>query len=121
MQVIGGLQKFKASYLKALAHPVRIRVLEVLRQGELSVAELQSEAGADVANISQHLAVLRSGGVVVARKTGMNVLYRVRDGEVFVILDALRQIFSNRLDSMQTMLDEDNASLDADPAPDCQA
>ena len=121
MPLIGGLQKFKASYLKALAHPVRIRVLEVLRQGELSVAELQSEAGADVANISQHLAVLRTGGVVVARKTGMNVLYRVRDREVFVILDALRQIFSNRLDSMQTMLDEDNTSVDADPAPHGQA
>lgn len=111
----GELQKFKADYCKALAHPVRIRILEVLRQGEVSVADLQTEAGAEVANISQHLAVLRGGGIVATRKNGMNVLYRVRDAEVFLILDALRQIFSQRLDSMQqTMLEEEEAT--ADPA-----
>lgn len=119
--MIGELQKFKANYLKALAHPVRIRVLEVLQQGEVSVADLQAEAGAEVANISQHLAVLRGGGIVAARKTGMNVLYRVRDTEVFLILDALRQIFSQRLDSMQTMLEEDDTAADPGPASHAQS
>ncbi len=104
--LIGDLQRFKADYLKAMAHPVRIRVLEVLRQGEVAVAELQGQMGADVANISQHLAVLRNAGIVTARKTGLNVLYSVRDPEVFTILDALREVFSQRLDAMQSVLAE---------------
>ncbi len=105
--LIGDLQRFKAEYLKAMAHPVRIRTLEVLRQGELAVADVHSQVGADVANISQHLAVLRNAGIVTARKTGLSVLYSVRDPEVFRVLDALREIFTHRLDSMQTVLASD--------------
>ena len=105
--LIGELQRFKAQYLKAMAHPVRIRTLEILRQGELAVADVQAQVDADVANISQHLAVLRNAGIVTARKTGLSVLYSVRDAEVFSILDALREIFSHRLDSMQTVLAAD--------------
>jgi DNA-binding transcriptional ArsR family regulator len=104
------LQRFKADYLKAMAHPVRIRVLEVLRPGEIGVAEVQSQVDPDVANISQHLAVLRSIGVVAARKAGPSVLYSVRDPEVFSILDALREIFSHQLHSMQSMLAADDGS-----------
>ncbi len=106
--MIGELQRFKADYLKAMAHPVRIRTLEILRQGEVSVADVQSQLDADVANISQHLAVLRGAGIVTARKSGLSVFYTVRDPEVFAILDALRTIFSHRLDSMQTVLAADD-------------
>ncbi len=109
MPLIGDLQRFKADYLKAMGHPVRVRVLEILRQGEAAVAEMQPQLGAEVANLSQHLAVLRGAGIVSTRKVGLRVLYRVRDVEVFVILDALRQIFSQRLDSMQTLLAADDA------------
>ena len=90
-----------------MAHPVRIRTLEILRQGEVAVADVQAQVGVEVANISQHLAVLRTAGIVTARKTGLSVLYSVRDSEVFAILDALREIFSHRLDSMQTVLASD--------------
>lgn len=105
--LIGDLHRFKADYLKAMAHPVRIRVLEILRDGEVAVADVQTQVDADVANISQHLAVLRRAGIVTARKTGLNVLYSVRDTEVFTILDALRTVFSHRLDSMQNVLAAD--------------
>jgi len=90
-----------------MAHPVRIRTLEILRQGEVAVSEVQAQVDAEVANISQHLAVLRGAGIVTARKAGLSVLYSVRDAEVFTILDALREIFSHRLDSMQTVLAAD--------------
>ena len=102
------MQRFKADYLKAMAHPVRIRTLEILRQGEAAVAEVQAQVDSDVANISQHLAVLRNAGIVTARKTGLSVLYSVRDPEVFAILDALREVFSHRVDSMQTVLAADD-------------
>ncbi len=116
--LIGELQQFKATYLKAMAHPVRIRILEILRHSdEVSVAELQAQAGADVANISQHLAVLRGGGIVTARKAGLNVLYRVREPEVFAILDALRQIFSQRVDAMRSMLRQEDAAAGTGHGP----
>lgn len=108
--LIGELQRFKADYLKAMAHPVRIRALEVLRQGEVAVADLQAQVDADVANLSQHLAVLRKAGIVTARKIGLSVLYSVREAEVFAILDGLREIFSHRLDSMQTVLAADETA-----------
>jgi DNA-binding transcriptional ArsR family regulator len=111
--LIGDLQHFKADYLKAMAHPIRIRALEVLRQGEMGVAELQGQVDPQVANMSQHLSVLRSVGIVAARKAGPSVLYSVRDAEVFTILDALREIFGHRLHSMQTML----AAEDGRPEP----
>jgi len=114
--LIGDLQRFKADYLKAMAHPVRIRVLEVLRQGEMAVGSLGGQVGDDVANISQHLAVLRRAGIVVARKSGLSVNYSVQDEEAFIVLDALRVVFSHRLDSMQTMLEEDEADA-AERAP----
>lgn len=105
--MVGDLQRFKAEYLKAMAHPVRIRTLEILRQGEVTVAEVKAQVDADVANLSQHLAVLRNAGIVTARKAGLNVLYAVKDVEVYTILDALRTVFSHRLDSMQTVLAAD--------------
>ena len=111
--MVGELQRFKAAYLKAVAHPVRIRALEVLRQGEVAVADIQTQMGDAVANISQHLAVLRGAGIVTTHKVGLKVLYRVRDEEIFVILDSLREVFSHRLDSMQTVLEADDEATAA--------
>jgi len=105
--MIGELQRFKADYLKAMAHPVRIRVLEVLRQGEWTVSDLQVQVDGDVANLSQHLGVLRRAGIVTPRKAGLSVLYAVVDPEVFVVLDALREVFTHRVDAMQTTLAAD--------------
>ncbi len=93
-----------------MAHPVRIRALEVLRQGEAGVGDLAAQVGPGVGNLSQHLAVLRRAGIVDARKSGLSVLYTVRDPEVFGVLDALRVVFSHRLDSMQTVLAADEAA-----------
>jgi len=115
--LIGDLQRFKAGYLKAMAHPVRIRTLETLRQGECGVAEIQAQVDAEVINLSQHLAVLRGAGIVTARKVGLRVLYSVPDAQVFAILDALREVFSQRVDSMQTVLAADAAPPADAPRP----
>ena len=114
---IGDLQRFKADYLKAMAHPARVRTLEVLRQGEAAVADVQAQIDADVANLSQHLAVLRRAGIVSARKVGLHVLYSVRDTEVFTILDVLRGVFSQRVASMQTVLAADGGQPPVDANP----
>jgi ArsR family transcriptional regulator len=98
------LQVFKAEFFKALAHPVRIRLLEVLRHGERSVQELQGALALDQSTVSQQLAVLRAKNVVVSRKEGTSVHYTVRDSRVGALLDTARAIFNAQLTGSQTML-----------------
>ena len=100
------LQHFKAEFFKALAHPIRIRILEIVRDGEHSVQELQVALGVDQATVSQHLAVLRGKDVVVARKEGTTVRYLLRDPRVGDLLDVARAIFNAQLTGRQSMLRE---------------
>jgi ArsR family transcriptional regulator len=100
------LQTFKADFFKALAHPLRVRILENLRGGERSVQELQAALGVDQSAVSQQLAVLRGKGIVVARKTGTTVRYTVRDPQVGELLDVARRIFNHHLVGSRTMLRE---------------
>ncbi|OLB97059.1 MAG: transcriptional regulator [Candidatus Rokubacteria bacterium 13_1_40CM_68_15] len=100
------LQRFKADFFKALAHPIRIRLLELLRVRERSVQELQAALGLDQSTVSQQLAVLRAKHVVGARKEGTTVRYAVRDPLVGSLLDLARRIFNNQLTGTRTMLRE---------------
>jgi ArsR family transcriptional regulator len=98
------LQAFKAEFFKALAHPIRIRILEILRHGERSVQELQAALDLDQSTVSQQLAILRAKRVVTARKEGTTVRYTVHDARVGTLLDAARAIFNAQLTGSQTML-----------------
>jgi DNA-binding transcriptional ArsR family regulator len=80
-----------AAVSRALADPKRLCVLEVLASGERSVSQLSREASCQVPNMSQHLAVLRSAGLVSTRRDGNTVLYRLADSRV---LEAYRLIQS---------------------------
>ena len=98
------LQAFKAAFFKALAHPVRIRILEVLVRGERSVQELQDVLGLDQPVVSQQLGVLRTSNIVLGRKHGVSVRYGVRDPLVAELLAIARQIFNNQLVETQDLL-----------------
>jgi ArsR family transcriptional regulator len=100
------LQSFKAEFFKALAHPIRIRLLEVLRDGQRSVQALQARLDLDQSIVSQQLAILRAKHIVTARKEGTTVRYEVRDPLVGDLLDVARRIFNNQLAGSQTMLRE---------------
>lgn len=102
----GQLQAFKAEFFKALAHPVRIRILEILVQGGRSVHELQEALGLDQPTVSQQLAVLRAKNIVDTRKEGTAVRYTVRDASLGELLAITRRIFDNHLIGTQTMLRE---------------
>jgi len=92
-----GLRQFKAEFFKALAHPMRIRILELLRGGPLSVGQLQEAIGAPASSISQQLAVLRSRNIVATERRGTTVIYHVRDASLFELLDVARRIFNGHL------------------------
>ena len=102
----GELQIFKAAFFRALAHPTRIRILEILVRGELTVQELQEALLLDQPIVSQQLAVLRNQGVVAAHKEGSSVRYSLRDPLVGELLIIARQIFNNRLVNSRGLLRE---------------
>ncbi len=101
------LQGFKAELFKALGHPVRIRILELLRISERTVSELQAQLEIEASSVSQQLAVLRSRQLVVGRKEGTSVYYRVTDFQVFDLLDIARAMFDRQLITLQAMADEE--------------
>jgi DNA-binding transcriptional ArsR family regulator len=100
------LRRFKAEIFQALAHPTRIAIVEALRGGELSAGALLEQLQVEQANLSQHLAVLRSKQVVVNRKVGNQVYYAVRDPVLIQVLDLLRQYFSAHLNETLALLGE---------------
>ena len=102
----GELQLFKARFFRALAHPTRIRVLEILVRRGRTVQELQDALGLDQPLVSQQLAVLRNQGIVAAQKEGSSVRYTVRDPLVADLLDVARHIFDNHLVSTGGLLSE---------------
>ena len=78
--------------LKALAHETRWGIIWLLRDGEKSVNELASALGVMLPNISQHLRILRDREILVARKEGNKVLYRLRDPRILKVLEVLQAI-----------------------------
>lgn len=104
------LRKFKAEFFQALAHPTRIAIIELLRDGELSAGALIERLGVEQANASQHLTVLRSRHILVNRKVGNQVFYSVRDPLILEVLDVMKRYFYVHLAEGQAMLDEIRAS-----------
>mgnify|MGYP002345871066 CR=1 FL=1 len=105
------LQQFKADFFKALSHPLRIRILELLAEGDKNVNELLTIIGAEGSTISQQLSVLRSKNIVTGTKDGNRVLYSLRDPMIIDLLDIVRQIFNNHLIDTANLLDKFNEDL----------
>jgi ArsR family transcriptional regulator len=100
------LREYKASVFQALAHPTRIAILEILRDGEMSAGSIQEQLDIEQANVSQHLAVLRSRQIVNARKEGNQVFYSLRHKVLIRVLDLMRQYFQAHLHESVQMLSE---------------
>jgi DNA-binding transcriptional ArsR family regulator len=100
------LQAFKATFFRALAHPTRIRILEILTRGGRTVYELQEALALEQPIVSQQLAVLRTHGIVTAEKEGLAVRYTLRDPLIAELLEVARRIFNNHLISTRGLLRE---------------
>lgn len=104
------LQQFKADFYKALAHPMRIRILEVLCEGDKNVNEIQALIGSEGSAVSQQLSVLRNKNVVYGSKEGTTVVYSLRDPLVKDLLQVTKQIFDNHLVGTISLLESMRAS-----------
>lgn len=109
------LRRFKADIFQALAHPTRIAILDLLGEGELSAGDLIERLGMEQANVSQHLAVLRSRRLVLNRKAGNQVFYSVRDPILLEVLALMRSYFQKHLAEAMALLEEIGAPNTKDP------
>src|SRR5438874_1115952 len=107
------LREYKASIFHALAHPTRIAIVEVLRDGEISARAIQERLGIEQANLSQHLAILRSRQIVANRKEGNQVFYSLRNKVLIRVLDLMRQYFQANLKEAVQMLGQVKAERPA--------
>ena len=100
------LQTLKAQFFKSLAHPIRIRILEILVRGEVKVQDLQKALDLDQPIVSQQLARLRSSGIVVTRKEGTTTFYAVSDPMLGDLLQVARTILNRQLVGVRSLLRE---------------
>ena len=100
------LYQAKAEFFKALAHPARIRVLELLSEREHSVSEMLPEVGLEAAHLSQQLGVLRKMNLVVTRKEGSTVFYSLVSPQVAELLAVARRILTEVLARQLGLLDD---------------
>jgi len=98
------LSEVKAELFKALAHPARIRALEVLVEGECSVGELQPLVGIESSHLSQQLGVLRRAGLVTTRKQGATVYYAIKDPLVAELLLVAKRLLLSSLTTTRDLL-----------------
>ncbi len=114
--VIKPLYQAKAEFFKTLAHPARIRVLELLSEREHSVSEMLPEVGIEAAHLSQQLSVLRKMSLVVTRKEGSTVFYSLVSPQVAELLAVARRILTEVLTSQAGLLEDLRAGLPSNPA-----
>lgn len=100
------IYELKAEFFKTLGHPARIRILEVLRDGERPVNELIPEVGIEPSHLSQQLAVLRRANLVRSRKVGSSVLYSVSEPRVFELLEVAKTILTSSLAETRDLLEQ---------------
>ncbi|WP_412851969.1 ArsR/SmtB family transcription factor [Ectothiorhodospira shaposhnikovii] len=83
--------------LKAMAHPLRLKILCVLGDREVSVQEIVDHVGTSQSNISQHLAILRDKGILASRKDANRVYYRVSDARTLRLIGMMQEVFCRSL------------------------
>ncbi len=96
----------KADFFRVLGHPARVHLLQLLREGEQSVGALRDALELDSSGASQHLAALRAQGLVVSRKEGTSVYYRIKDPRTLELLELAKGIISGTLEDNRALLDD---------------
>ncbi|HED23544.1 MAG TPA: ArsR family transcriptional regulator [Firmicutes bacterium] len=94
----------QAEICKAIAHPTRIHILQLLRDGERCVCEIFPAMEMEQPNVSRHLAILKKAGIISSRKEGLKVIYRVNDKRIFELLDLITAILKEQIDSRKKIL-----------------
>jgi ArsR family transcriptional regulator len=93
-----------SNVFKALAHPTRIQIIKLLRDGEMCVCDILPNVDSEQSNTSQHLTVLKNQGIVESRKDGPKVIYSVKNKEVFEMLGLAESLILKQLEETKNSL-----------------
>ncbi len=91
------LYKIHAEMCKVFSNPTRLEILDLLRHKEMSVTELIERIKLSQANISQHLSIMKSKGIVISDRKGKNIHYRLANPKIIKAFDIIREVLSERL------------------------
>ncbi len=95
---------YEAELFKAISHPTRIEILQLLRDGEKCVCDIVPALEKEQSNVSRHLGLLRKEGILSSRKDGLKMIYRVEDPRVFELIDTAREILKKCWEEKREML-----------------
>ena len=98
------LYEMQAHICKIFSDPKRLLLLKMLREGEKSVGELATALGLHQANVSQHLAVMREGGIVISRRQGTSVYYSLSSSKIADACDMVRDVLAEQLERNQALV-----------------
>jgi len=96
--------KIKADFLKILAHPVRLQIIEFLKSGEKNVGAIVKTLGIPQSSLSRHLLVLREGGILRSRQQGTTIYYNIEDHNIFYVLRPIAEMLRKRLRRTEEVL-----------------
>jgi DNA-binding transcriptional ArsR family regulator len=100
-----------ADRLKAMADPMRLRILHLLQGGELCVTDILAQVGKSQANVSKHLSVLRRVGLVEYRREGVNVYYHIEDATVFAICSTVCDSLERQINAEKAEIEQGRAAM----------
>ena len=89
--------ELKAEILKALAQPTRLKILELLRNGEKCICEIVPAINGEQSNVSRHISLMQKSNLVTTRKDGVKVMVKVSDSRVFEILDSIALLLKRQI------------------------
>jgi DNA-binding transcriptional ArsR family regulator len=98
------LLELKAEVLKVLAQPTRLKILELLRNGERCICEIVPAINGEQSNISKHISLMQKSHLITTRKDGVKVMVNVKDPGVFEILDKVSAILKNQMKEQEKLL-----------------
>lgn len=96
--------KIKSDFLKSLAHPARLAIIEHLKKGESSVGQMVKDLGLEQSGLSKHLAILRQAGILTSRQEKVSVYYSIRDKDIFLVLRPIAEILRKKLQESERLL-----------------
>jgi len=98
------LYNLHAEMCKVFSNPIRLEILNLLRDREMSVTELIDKSKLSQANISQHLSIMKSKGIVVSERNGKNIYYKLQNSKIIKAFDIIKEVLSERLEKEKKLL-----------------
>ncbi len=99
------LYQLHAEMCKVFSSPTRLEILNLLRDGELTVSELTDKTKLSQSNVSQHLSIMKNRGILVSKRNGLNIYYALSNPKITKAFDIIREILIERLRQMKNLGD----------------